>query len=332
MSLVSWLAPHAAWMALILGGAFGVVAPWVARRTRPAIGTWMLSLGSLASAAAALMVFGLFAAPFVGQADGVADSFHWSPKVLRHDSPLGRTLSGIAIAVLVALIGRASRTAWRQCAGLRRSARTCRRTADQIPAGALLVLPVPYVDAYSLPGRPGRVVVTRGLVGALTPAERRAVLAHEQSHLGHRHHLHLLAGAVAAAANPLLGRIPAALCLTTERWADEDAASQSDRATVFAALARVAALKPAVRRPLHALSLAGAAIAERARALQTSPPKPRLPLVAAGVALVVGAVLAAVLATDHTYHIFELAAAAGRHAAHVVHRVGCLSHVSRCSH
>lgn len=313
MSDVSWLTPHAAWMALLFGGAFGVVAPWVARRTRPSIATWMLSAGSLVSAAAALTVLALLAAPFAGQADGVADSFHWSPRVLRHDSPLGRTLSGLAIAVLVSLCVRVGRTGWRRWRGLRRAATTARETAQRLPAGSLLVLPVPYVDAYTIPGRPGRVVVTRGLVCALDPGERRAVLTHEHSHLAHRHHLHVIAGVVAAAANPLLARIPAALCLTTERWADEDAARVCDRATVLGALSRVTSMTSVVRRPSLAMSLASTAVAERVVALQAAPPRPRLLLVAAGVALVLGTVTAAVLATDHTYRIFQLASLAGAH-------------------
>lgn len=328
MSGLSWLAPHAAWMVLLFGAAFGVVAPWVARRTRPAIATWMLSLGALVSAAAGLLVLALFAAPFVGQADGVADSFHWSPGVLRHDSPLGRGLSGSAIALLVALCVRVCVVGARQLHRLHRAAVTSR----ELPADALVVLPTASVDAYSVPGRPGRVVVTRGLVRTLGPGERRAVLAHEHSHLAHRHHLHVIAGAVAAAANPLLARIPAALRLATERWADEDAAGACDRSTVRAALSIVASSASVARRPALAMSIASTAITERVRALQSSPPQPRLLLVATGVALVLATVTTAVVATGHTYHIFELAAAAGAHAVRVVHRVGCASRVAGCTH
>lgn len=43
--------------------------------------------------------------------------------------------------------------------------------------------------AYCLPGREHRIVVTRGAIAELTPAELHAVLAHERAHIKGRHHL-----------------------------------------------------------------------------------------------------------------------------------------------
>lgn len=53
------------------------------------------------------------------------------------------------------------------------------RRARRAPAGALgttvAVLPDTAPYAYALPGTPGRVVVTSGLLDGLAPAERRAL-------------------------------------------------------------------------------------------------------------------------------------------------------------
>ncbi|MGW7378006.1 SpoIIE family protein phosphatase [Streptomyces sp. NPDC054794] len=43
-------------------------------------------------------------------------------------------------------------------------------------------------DAYALLGRPGRIVVTSGMLRALPAEERAVLLAHEQAHLAHGHH------------------------------------------------------------------------------------------------------------------------------------------------
>ena len=69
------------------------------------------------------------------------------------------------------------------------------------------------------------------MLRSLDGAQRRALLAHERSHPRHRHHLHHTACQFAAAVNPLLRRLPAAVELATERWADEDAAAASSRDT-----------------------------------------------------------------------------------------------------
>jgi beta-lactamase regulating signal transducer with metallopeptidase domain len=71
----------------------------------------------------------------------------------------------------------------------------------------------------------------------LDPTTRRAVLAHEQTHLTERHDLHRLAAVVAAAVNPFLCRAPAALDLACERQADEVAArTVGDRRSVVRAI------------------------------------------------------------------------------------------------
>ena len=80
-------------------------------------------------------------------------------------------------------------------------------------------------DAYTLPGWPCRIVVTTGMLDALSQPERRVLLAHERAHAAWLHYLFTAATRLAAAANPLLRPVIPAVGYTVERWADERAAA-----------------------------------------------------------------------------------------------------------
>ena len=71
--------------------------------------------------------------------------------------------------------------------------------------GDLTVLDDAGPDAYALPGRPGAIVVTTGMLRALDPAEREVLLAHERAHLAGRHHLFLPPSRWPAPATPPCG-------------------------------------------------------------------------------------------------------------------------------
>jgi Zn-dependent protease with chaperone function len=79
------------------------------------------------------------------------------------------------------------------------------RRARCLPGtGQVVVLADQAAAAYAAPGWPGRIVVTSGMLGALTNAEREVLLAHERAHASGRHYLFTTAARLAAAANPLL--------------------------------------------------------------------------------------------------------------------------------
>ncbi|MET0190959.1 MAG: M56 family metallopeptidase [Pseudonocardia sediminis] len=120
--------------------------------------------------------------------------------------------------------------------------------------------PVVEVDtarplAFSLPGdrrRPGRVVVSRGMVEGLDAAERVVLRAHEWSHLRREHHRLVTAVRLAAAVNPLLRPVATAATFAVERWADEDAAAVSqDRRLTASAVGKAALLASAYRTGGH---------------------------------------------------------------------------------
>jgi Zn-dependent protease with chaperone function len=86
----------------------------------------------------------------------------------------------------------------------------------------------PSPDAFVLPGRPGRVVVSTGMLDILDPGERAILLAHERTHLAEHHYAFVALAQLGAAANPLLRPLAAAVAYTVERWADEQAAMVTD--------------------------------------------------------------------------------------------------------
>src|SRR5207253_82942 len=147
-------------------------------------------------------------------------------------------------------------------AGLRRLAalHAAYRLAAVLPAsgGELAVIDHPAQQAYAVPGHPGRIVVSTGVLRGLNAGERRAVLAHERAHLAHRHHLHHTVAHLAAAANPLLARLPDAVALSTERWADEKAAATCRRDIVADALTYAATVSTRVLATPAVVLAAGA--------------------------------------------------------------------------
>jgi Zn-dependent protease with chaperone function len=169
-------------------------------------------------------------------------------------------------------------------------------------------------DAFTTPQPAGRIVVTPGLLHALTDQERRVVLAHEASHLLHRHAWWLLAADLAAAANPLLRPTARAAARCVERWADEDAATTTgDRRAAARALARTALLtrNPDLAGRL-ALSATGGNVPARVRALMAPPPPARPASVAVLAALLLVLCAATVTVQHRGEQLFE-------HAGH--HRI-----------
>jgi hypothetical protein len=110
----------------------------------------------------------------------------------------------------------------------------------------IVILPGPDLEAYALPGWPGRVVVSGGLLGRLEPPRQAALIAHERAHLAGRHHLFTITAWMAAAACPLLIPVARAVEFTVERWADEAAATVTgDRRLVAETIGQVAIMSAA---------------------------------------------------------------------------------------
>ncbi|MEU3352461.1 M56 family metallopeptidase [Streptomyces sp. NPDC037389] len=173
-----------------------------------------------------------------------------------------------------------------------------------------------YADAYAMPGLPGRVVVSTGMLAALDPAEREALLAHERAHLRGHHYLFTAAVQTSAAANPLLRPPATAVSFTVERWADEHAATVCrDRRPVARAVgkAAIAAKRTGHRRiPAAALGLLGRGrepavgpVPRRVAALLAPPPRNHPGWVWAAALLMAATVVCALEAMHDLHKLLE---------------------------
>jgi hypothetical protein len=318
-------------LGLVFACAFGAVGPMVARRATPMAATWLLSVGGMLSAASTLALLGLIGVTALGETGDVADQGHWSLTTLRHADPVHTPVAVAVAGLLVVSIVRLSRESARQSRARELAHRVC-RSLDA--AGDLVVIADEDIDAYAVPGRPGRVIVTTGMLRLLDHHETSAMLAHERAHLSRAHHAHRRAAQLAAAANPLLGPLTAAQEWATERWADEDAARTADRAVVASALGQVAqgqqalgqARSPAAARslprPSAAMAMAATSVDRRVAALLDGPPRwrPLLLSLAVGVLLVTAyGTLAAAVETAVVFHLAVMAYSAHVHL--IAHRL-----------
>ncbi len=162
--------------------------------------------------------------------------------------------------------------------------------------------------AYSLPGRPGRIVVSRSMLDSLRPQEREVLFAHERSHLSNRHDRFIHAADLAAGVFPPLALLASRVRYATERWADEDAVvAVGDRGVVACAVAR-AALAQGDLDPRAMSALAGHGVRRRVEVLRCDPP-PRRAM--AAVTALVGVLALVVLAGSSTLQVHHLAVVVG---------------------
>jgi Peptidase family M48 len=276
---------YSVYFGLGFAALFGLVAPVIARRVTPAIATWLISTGGIVSALSGVIALGLLAMTLIGQDASVAAAGHWSIASLRHADPVRWPVAAVAIGLLSFGLGRFGWVTVCRTRSLAAAYRLNRLVPDT--GSDLTVLPDLEADAYAVPGRPGRVFVTRGMLTLLTREECDVMLAHERSHLRHHHDWHRSAALVAAALNPLLASLPSTQAWLTERWADEDAARNNDRALVASALRRAAAAERPTRRPGVALTLSVNAVDRRVAAMLAEPPRRHPLMLAIAVAILV---------------------------------------------
>lgn len=234
---------------LACAGAYGWSAPALARSLPPAMATRLLVPAGMAASAAAWFVLAVTAFTWIGQYAEIAELGPWSPQRLRALAPIAPTVAEIALGVLAVVCVRTILRVVARTRAMLRIHRVCGRLGGP---GAVVVVDSEVPDAFTTPEAAGRIIVTRGMLATLTDDERAALLAHERSHVRHRHSWWILAADVAAAANPFLSRTSQAVRHAVERWADEDAAADvADRRLVARALARAALTRQAHSREAH---------------------------------------------------------------------------------
>ncbi|MER5206856.1 M56 family metallopeptidase [Streptomyces sp. NPDC002825] len=218
------------------------VARLAAHHLHPRAATRLLTGLSGVLALCSTLSLGLLVVVGTAQLPGNPLPDGWSDPEVRAAVPYDEIAGPLAIPALAVVIASCGRAALRR----RRVRRRAELALVGLPATPVVVLPDPSPYAYALPGRRDRVVVSTSLLAALSGPERRALFAHERSHLAARHHRFLLAVQLAARANPFLRPLRTAVAYTTERWADEQAATRiGSRRTVARAVGKASLISRA---------------------------------------------------------------------------------------
>ncbi|OIJ68051.1 M56 family metallopeptidase [Streptomyces mangrovisoli] len=225
------------------------IAPFGARplseRCEPRLATWLLTVTALVLGVAGTVSLGLLAVTGLIRVPELAALGHWSARAAQRDDPdefSVAVIAGLLAATAVVTVGR---MLWRRARTLAAAA----LEAACMPAenGGLVVVEDDTPDAFAIPGRPGRVVVSTGMLHTLDTRERNILFTHERAHLTGHHYAFVAVAQFGAAANPLLRPLADAVLYTIERWADESAAAASgDRGRVARTVGKAAL---AARRP-----------------------------------------------------------------------------------
>ncbi|MEU9090913.1 M56 family metallopeptidase [Streptomyces sp. NPDC048428] len=262
---------YAVWIPLLVPFVVVPAARRLADALAPARAVRLLAATGAGLAVCTLLALALLVVPGAGRLSAVAAAGEFVRPLAAPAPGAAVPLAAAALALIAgcaAAVTRAVRGHWVQ---LHRAFRP-----DRGDGRELAVLRDDRPDAYALPGRPGspgRIVVTTGMLHALDPAEREALLAHERAHLAGHHHLYLAAAELSARCHPALRALRAPMGYALERCADEAAAHAvgdrrvAARAIGRAALAARAAGEPSVPRPAGALAAAAGPVPRRVAAL-----------------------------------------------------------------
>lgn len=309
----------AVYLPLVLPLLAAVSARRLAARLDPRVATWLLTAATVGLAAASGFALTALAATAVGQIPLVGELGDWSVRVLHRDDPDSLTLALLACVLLGAALAAAGRALIRRSRALIDAARTARHLPAGEAGDRVVIVDDPAPEAYALPGVPGRIVVSTGMLGAFDEPERQALLAHERAHLGCGHHVFVTLAHLAASTNPLLRPMATAVTYSTERWADEHAARVTgDRRLVARTLAKAALLTRHHGEPAAALAIASGwagrrrgpgPVPRRVAALLAGPPRKHRLLLALALGVLALAVLSSIEAARDLETLFDLAQA-----------------------
>ncbi|MER8001192.1 M48 family metalloprotease [Streptomyces sp. NPDC095613] len=263
---------YAVWVPLLVPFLAAPTARRAAAYLSPRHAVVLLTTAALLPAATSSAALALLAVPGASYLPTVAALGELARPLSLGPPPVTVALALAAGGVLAWRAGLVAVAVRRDRADLRRA-----RAAAGGTAGELAVLRQARPDAYALPGRPGRIVVTTGMLRALEPDERAALFAHERAHLRGRHHRVLVAVELAALCHPALRTLCEPVGYALERAADEAAAAAvGDRRLVARAIARAAlaaraASASAPDRPRAALGMNAGPVPRRVAALLDTP-------------------------------------------------------------
>ncbi|GHF50458.1 Zn-dependent protease with chaperone function [Amycolatopsis bartoniae] len=259
---------HFAWSVVAVPLIVLLAARLLGDRLRPDTAARVFAWTALVAAGAAAVNLLAFAVTAVAEIPVVARTFDWSRAVVAAGTAPVPEVSWLALGWVVVAAGAVVHVVRRR----RRALRGARREAALLPAGEDVVLvPDPGADAFALPGKPGRIVVTTGMRKLLDERQYSALLAHERAHLAGDHHVLVWLGELAAAVHPLLRPVARRVGFLVERAADESAVRElGDRRQVAVAIGTAALATTEPARPgarLMALGSSPGVVPDRVRAL-----------------------------------------------------------------
>lgn len=153
-------------MALAACLAFTVAGPWLARALPPAAAVRMLVPASLLSAGSAVFVLGVVTFTWLGQVAEVARWGSWSPQTLHALTPIP-SMVGVATGTLLVPIGAWTLVSgWLTARALVAVHREGQRFAPETDSPVVIV-ESGDLEAFTLPGRWGKIVITTGMLAAL---------------------------------------------------------------------------------------------------------------------------------------------------------------------
>ncbi|MGW6686264.1 M48 family metalloprotease [Streptomyces sp. NPDC054961] len=279
-----------------------LLLPWIlpplARRTiervRPDMALWAVTVGAAVLALGVVTCLGALLLPLALSLPVLAALAHLLHPLQAGPAALVACISMLASGAL-AVAATATARGVRAEVGRLRAARDL--VAGIPAAGGLCVLEDDRPDAFALPGgtrRTGRIVVTSGMLRALDPGEREALLGHERAHLAGHHHLFLAIAQLAGWCHPALASVLPVVSLAAERAADEAAARAcGDRRLTARAIGRAALASTACRNGLRAPAIAARGttgpVPARVKALFAQAPARRVVPTVLAMALLCGA-------------------------------------------
>lgn len=303
----------AVYVPLLLSFVAPIGARPLSERCEPRLATWLLTTLSLVLGAASTISLGLLAVTGLIRMPQLARLGDWSAHSAQLDDPTELSVALVAGLLLGGALLATARMLWRRARTLAAAAvdAACMPTRD-----GLVVMEDEVPDAYALPGLPGRVVISTGMLHTLDATEHTILLAHERAHLTAHHYAFVALAQLGAAANPLLRPLAKAVSYTIERWADERAVvSTGDRQRVARTVgkAALAAHRVPARGAGAALGILGllgrrgplakAGPVPRRVAALLAPPLGRHPVLVAATAAVLTATTLATAEAAHDLHL-----------------------------
>ncbi|WP_051761980.1 M56 family metallopeptidase [Microbispora rosea] len=302
-------------IAVYLPLLLSLLAPLGARvlseRCEPRVATWLLTVSALVLGAASTLSLGLLAITGLIRIPLLADLGHWSVHAVQRDDPTELSVAVVAGLLLGGAVLAAGRMLWTRARSLAAAA----QQAACLPAhDGLVVIEDETPDAFAVPGLPGRIVVSTGMLRLLDDGEHGILLAHERAHLAAHHYVFVALAGLGAAVNPLLRPLASAVTYTVERWADERAAAATgDRARVAHTLGKAALAAPRTagnRLPGHALGILGqrglprnAGPVPRRVAALLAPPLHHRPVITIAAGAVLAVATCSIAEATHDLHL-----------------------------